>query len=267
MYVFGVPSRGLKWENKTYKLERSITGRLIIPWSQKFFLKCFFAKERAAPGTRVAFLKLPQDAKHVLKYFCIRVGEKRSYLPNEVTVTDAISSGWIPLLALQVYSPSIADAWFVMTNVRFLWINFRSLYHVIVGSGPPRAVQVSIKSSPGTRALIGSNGFIRGGSVSRNNKKHILETIKKFPNCLFFFGISPRLKRLHEPSRSFLRYSYERFALLTFFLFPWGKGAWCKHNQDLPNRKIVPSTPRLSFCPVWYRYNPQECQLEAKMSI
>lgn len=177
MYVFGVPSRGLKWDNKTYKLERSITGRFIIPWSQKFFLKCFFAKERAAPGTRVAFLKLPQDAKHILKYFCIRVGEKRSYLPNEVTVTDAISSGWIPLLALQVYSPSIADAWFVMTNVRFLWINFRSLYHVIVGSGPPRAVQVSIKSSPGTRALIGSNGFIRGGSVSRNNKKHILETI------------------------------------------------------------------------------------------
>ena len=148
------------------------------------------------------------------------MGEKRSYLPNEVTVTDAISSGWIPLLALQVYSPSIADAWFVMTNVRFLWINFRSLYHVIVGSGPPRAVQVSIKSSPGTRALIGSNGFIRGGSVSRNNKKHILETIKKFPNCLFFFGISPRLKRHHEPSRSFLRYSYERFALLTFFCFP-----------------------------------------------
>ena len=151
---------------QTYKLERSITGRFIIPWSQRFFLKWFFAKERAAAGTRIAFLKLPQDAKQmILKYFCIRVGEKRSYLPNEVTVTDAISSGWIPLLALQVYSPSVAGVWFVMTNVRFLWINFRSLYHVIVGSGPPRAVQVSIKSSPGTRALIGSNGSIRGGSV------------------------------------------------------------------------------------------------------
>jgi len=167
MYVHGVPSRGLKWENKTYKLERSITSRFLIPWSQTFFLKCFFAKERAVPGTRVAFLKLPQDAKQmILKYFCIRVGEKRSYLPNEVTVTDAISSGWIPLLALQVYSPSIADVWFVMScSVCPLWINFRSLYHVIVGSGPPRAVQVSIKSSPGTRVLIGSNGFIRGGSV------------------------------------------------------------------------------------------------------
>ena len=92
--VHGVPSRGLKLENKTYKLERSITGRFIIPWPQRFFLKWFFAKERAAVGTRIAFLKLPQDAKQIiLKYFCIRVGEKRSYLPNEVTVTDAISSG------------------------------------------------------------------------------------------------------------------------------------------------------------------------------
>ena len=172
-------------------------------WKGLLQVALLYAKERAAPGTRVAFLKLPQDGKHILKYFCIRVGEKRSYLPNEVTVTDAISSGWIPLLALQVYSPSIADAWFVMTNVRFLWINFRSLYHVIVGSGPPRAVQVSIKSSPGARALIGSNGFIRGGSASRNNKKHILETIKKFPNCLFFFGISPGWNdstSLHEVS-------------------------------------------------------------------
>ena len=204
--VHGVPSRGLKLENKTYKLERSITDRLIIPWPQRFFLKWFFAKERAAVGTRMAFLKLPQDAKQIiLKYFCIGVGEKRSYLPNEVTVTDAISSGWIPLLALQVYSPSIADAWFVMTNVRFLWINFRSLYHVIVGSGPPRAVQVSIKSSPGTRALIGSNGFIRGGSVSRNNKKHILETIKKISELFILFRDFSEVKTTPRAFTKFLK--------------------------------------------------------------
>ena len=60
-----------------------------------------------------------------------------SYLPNEVTTTDLISSGSIPLLALHVYRPCFSDVIFLTTNECPSWRNAWSLYHVIVGLGPP----------------------------------------------------------------------------------------------------------------------------------
>ena len=64
------------------------------------------------------------------------------------TSTKAMSSGEMPLLALQVYIPG-AQVSFLRINASPLLIKFLSLYQAIVGLGPPSAVQLSTNFFPG----------------------------------------------------------------------------------------------------------------------
>ena len=46
-----------------------------------------------------------------------------------------------------------------------------------MGSGPPRAVQLRTRGSPGTWAVIGGKGSIRGGSGTNKNNNRLVPII------------------------------------------------------------------------------------------